>query len=199
MTIQQMLSVTFGDLRFSPSSECSHHFSDSGSNFLIRLCFAVFDSSAKIPSGLFDGNINQYGDFDQCLDFKTELDPPMYPHLENYRIVGKYCLATLDLDIRKSSGHISVLVEVDGIMHSHRPIISTVHDVSSGEQFKCKAMFLHVGSNGLLEGPSLLSYCALAEFSPTPYEFVSLLNRGSCLQMWVLTILYGLDGGRSVL
>ena len=92
----------------------------------------MFDSSAKIPSGLLNGNVNQYGDFDQCLDLKTELDPPMYPHLENYRIVGKYCLATLDLDIRKSSARNPVLVEVDDLMHAHRPFISTVNDVSLG-------------------------------------------------------------------
>jgi hypothetical protein len=90
----------------------------------------VFDSSAKIPSGLLNGNINQYGDFDQCLDLKTELDPPMYPHLGNHRIAGKYCLATLDLDIREPSALSAVIVEVDDLMHAHRPVISTVNDVS---------------------------------------------------------------------
>jgi hypothetical protein len=90
----------------------------------------VFDSSAKIPSGLLSGNINQYGDFDQCLDLKTELDPSIYPYLENYRIVGKYCLATLDLDIRKSAERSEILVEVDDLTHAHRPFISTVNDVS---------------------------------------------------------------------
>ena len=94
----------------------------------------MLDSSAKIPSGLLNGNINQYGDFDQCLDLKTELDPPMYPHLENYRIVGKYCLATLDLDIRKSSERSAVLAEVDDLIHAHRHVISTVNDVSLAMQ-----------------------------------------------------------------
>jgi len=105
-------------------------FSESRPNFYFRLCFAVFDSSAKIPSGLLNGNINQYGDFDQCLDVKTELDPLMYPHLENYRILGKYCLATFDLDIRKSSARSAILVEVDDLIHAHRSVISTVNDVS---------------------------------------------------------------------
>jgi hypothetical protein len=101
----------------------------------------VFDSSAKIPSGLLSGNINQYGDFDQCLDVKTELDPPMYPHLENYHIVGKYCLAALDVDIRQSYRHSGVLEEVDDLMHAHRPIISTVNDVSfvDSSNFLCAA------------------------------------------------------------
>jgi hypothetical protein len=92
--------------------------------------FAVFDSSAKIPSGLLSGNINQYGDFDQCLELETELDPPMYPHLESYHIAGKYCLAALDLEMRQSAGHKGVLEEVDDLIHAHRPVISTVNDVS---------------------------------------------------------------------
>jgi hypothetical protein len=54
----------------------------------------------------------------------------MYPHLENYRIVGKYCLATLDLDIRNSPARSEILVEVDDLTHAHRPLISTVNDVS---------------------------------------------------------------------
>ena len=90
----------------------------------------MFDSSAKIPSGLLNGNVNQYGDFDQCLDLKTELHPKMYPHLENYSIVGKYCLATFDLEIRKSSARSAILVEVDELIHARRPFISTVNDVS---------------------------------------------------------------------
>jgi hypothetical protein len=106
--------------------------------FTFRLCFAVFDSSAKIPSGLLSGNINQYGDFDQCLDLKTELDPPKYPDLQNHRIVGKYCLATLDLDVRKSSSRSAILVEVDDLIHAHRPIISTVNDVSMANSLNAK-------------------------------------------------------------
>jgi len=98
----------------------------------------VLDSSAKIPSGLLNGNINQYGDFDQCLDLKTELDPSMYPQLENYRIEGKYCLATLDLDIWKSSASSAILVEVDDLIHAYRPIVSTVNDVSLANSLHIK-------------------------------------------------------------
>lgn len=30
--------------------------------------FLVQDASAKIPSGVFNGNLNQYGDYDMCLN-----------------------------------------------------------------------------------------------------------------------------------
>ena len=105
--------------------------------FLIfRFHFAVFDSSAKIPSGLLNGNINQYGDFDQCLDLKTELDSQMYPNLENYHIAGKYCLAVFDLDIGKFPRRNGIIDEVDDLIHAHRLVISTVNDVSFVDSWK---------------------------------------------------------------
>jgi hypothetical protein len=99
--------------------------------FLIfHVHFTVFDSSAKFPSGVLNGNTNQYGDFDQCLDVATELDPLLYSHLEHYRIAGKYCLALLDLEVGNTSRASRVLKELDDLMHAHRPIVSTLNDVS---------------------------------------------------------------------
>jgi hypothetical protein len=46
----------------------------------------VLDASAKIPSGIMNGNINQYGDFDQCID---TISP-------DQKIQGKYCLSFLN-------------------------------------------------------------------------------------------------------
>ncbi|GFG33259.1 hypothetical protein Cfor_03997 [Coptotermes formosanus] len=48
----------------------------------------MYDSSAKLPSGILRGNVNQLGDFDQCLSVSTQ---------ENPSIVGKYCLASVDV------------------------------------------------------------------------------------------------------
>jgi hypothetical protein len=48
----------------------------------------VYDSSAKLPSGILQGNVNQFGDFDQCLSVAT---------LEKPIMIGKYCLASVDL------------------------------------------------------------------------------------------------------
>ncbi|PSN54851.1 hypothetical protein C0J52_12407 [Blattella germanica] len=49
----------------------------------------MYDSSAKLPSGILKGNVNQFGDFDQCLAIETD---------ESSNIEGKYCLASVDID-----------------------------------------------------------------------------------------------------
>nr|CAD7256295.1 unnamed protein product [Timema shepardi] len=53
---------------------------------------AVYDSSAKLPSGILRGNTNQFGDFDQCLSVKGS-DPSTPKDL----IRGQYCLASIDI------------------------------------------------------------------------------------------------------
>lgn len=45
----------------------------------------MYDASAKVPAGILNGNVNQYGDFDQCLN--TEAN--------NKKLNGKYCLALI--------------------------------------------------------------------------------------------------------
>jgi hypothetical protein len=49
----------------------------------------VYDSSAKLPSGILRGNVNQLGDFDQCLAVGKHEAPG---------IDGKYCLASVDVE-----------------------------------------------------------------------------------------------------
>jgi len=98
--------------------------------------FAVFDSSAKFPAGILNGNVNQYGDFDQCLDVAVDLNPALYSDMEDYHIMGKYCLAFFDLNIGNTSRTSSVVVELDDLAHAHRPILSTVNDVSYKMQLK---------------------------------------------------------------
>ncbi|PNF21733.1 hypothetical protein B7P43_G10363 [Cryptotermes secundus] len=88
----------------------------------------MFDSSAKFPSGVLNGNINQYGDFNQCLEVTTELNPLLYPHLEDYHVTGKYCLTLLDLEVGTTSRPSRVLKELDDLVHAHRPIVSTLDD-----------------------------------------------------------------------
>ncbi|VVC32263.1 Nose resistant-to-fluoxetine protein, N-terminal,Acyltransferase 3 [Cinara cedri] len=46
----------------------------------------MVDSSAKIPSGILRGNLNQYGDFDECINTVHENGEPV-----------KYCLAAIQL------------------------------------------------------------------------------------------------------
>lgn len=43
----------------------------------------MYDASAKVSSGLLNGNVNQFGDFDQCLNVAAN----------SFR--GKFCLASV--------------------------------------------------------------------------------------------------------
>jgi hypothetical protein len=49
----------------------------------------VYDASAKVPSGILSGNINQYGNFDQCLSVNEPSN----------LFKGKYCLAYFQLKV----------------------------------------------------------------------------------------------------
>nr|CAD7403915.1 unnamed protein product [Timema poppensis] len=81
---------------------------------------AVHDSSAKVPSGLLNGNVNQYGDYDQCLEVGTEPDHP---------VQGKYCLAYLDLDLKTTAAAVPETVkEVNTLLHSYHAMRSQFHD-----------------------------------------------------------------------
>ncbi|KAF7409428.1 hypothetical protein HZH68_003809 [Vespula germanica] len=53
----------------------------------------MLDSNAKIPSSLLRGNVNQFGDFDQCLGITSHVKMGN----NTIKIQGKYCLATIDL------------------------------------------------------------------------------------------------------
>lgn len=55
---------------------------------------SVLDATAKIPSGLLQGNGIQLGNFDQCLEVRArvQLDTGSI-----VKIQGQYCLAMVDL------------------------------------------------------------------------------------------------------
>lgn len=46
----------------------------------------MIDSSAKLPSGILRGNLNQFGDFDECINVSNE-----------YGLSGQYCLVAIKL------------------------------------------------------------------------------------------------------
>ncbi|EZA50779.1 Nose resistant to fluoxetine protein [Ooceraea biroi] len=77
------------------SLECQQH----GKIFLRQLrgykfwALQMLDSSAKIPSNLLRGNVNQLGDYDQCLGVLAHVKVDKKP----IRIQGKYCLAAVDM------------------------------------------------------------------------------------------------------
>lgn len=81
------------------------------------LCLSVFDASAKLPSGILNGNINQFGDFDQCLIVKSG----------NGKFQGKHCLATVQLKMSDNEEHFEALHQ---LLLSTEPYQSDFEDVS---------------------------------------------------------------------
>lgn len=83
-----------------------------------RFSHTVHDATAKITSGLLNGNVNQFGDYDQCLSVKGP----------NEDFQGKYCLTYLQPTVPKSlrfSNHVRKLLQ------SHEAFKSKFDDVSS--------------------------------------------------------------------
>ncbi|XP_043256336.1 uncharacterized protein LOC122399606 [Colletes gigas] len=100
--------------------ECQQH----GKIFLRQLrgyklwALQMLDSSAKIPSGLLRGNVNQLGDFDECLGVIAHVK------LNNntLKVQGKYCLANIDLhashpDMRLPVNMMQARAFIRGSMH----------------------------------------------------------------------------------
>lgn len=94
------------------------------------LIILVYDSNAKITSGILNGNINQFGDFDMCLSAKSE-----------EKIKGKYCLVSMQFETPNSA----YLAALHQLAHSHFPFRSKLGDVSTKKKnfsFSNQFMFL---------------------------------------------------------
>lgn len=79
---------------------------------------AVYDASAKIPSGILNGNVNQFGDFDQCLSANDE----------SLGIQGQYCLAFVELTLPPNADE--KWKYILNLLHSHSAFRSRMEDVS---------------------------------------------------------------------
>lgn len=77
----------------------------------------MHDSTAKLTSGLLNGNINQYGDFDQCLDVVSS----------DKNIQGNYCLAQIEPTIPKTTPYLKLLKK---LLLSNEAFKSDLNDVS---------------------------------------------------------------------
>lgn len=86
----------------------------------MNLLFAVFDSTAKLPSGILRGNIKQFGDFDQCIGIKSP------KRQDGSLISGKYCLAELDVRLNDKQQY----SELDWLIHAKDFMKSAMDDVS---------------------------------------------------------------------
>jgi hypothetical protein len=82
----------------------------------------VYDANAKLPSGILSGNINQYGDFDECLGVVSP----------DESIQGKYCLASVMVSVPKRLKYLRYLREN---LLSLEPLKSRFEDVNSPEKF----------------------------------------------------------------
>ncbi|XP_047989519.1 nose resistant to fluoxetine protein 6-like [Leguminivora glycinivorella] len=71
----------------------------------------MFDATAKPPSGILSGNVNQYGDFDECL----AIDGP---------VRGKYCLASLEVSLARPG-----YLHLDKMIHSGHYLRSNISDM----------------------------------------------------------------------
>ncbi|XP_058797973.1 nose resistant to fluoxetine protein 6-like [Phymastichus coffea] len=74
----------------------------------------MYDATAKMPSGLLSGNVNQFGDFDECMGVEGSAG-----------IRGKYCLAYLQLDVDQSRAD---LLHLHRLVHSHYAFRSNITD-----------------------------------------------------------------------
>lgn len=75
----------------------------------------MYDSNAKISAGILSGNVNQFGDFDECLSSRNEEED----------IGGKYCLASMQIESSDSP----YLSAIHDLVHSHSPFKSNLKDV----------------------------------------------------------------------
>lgn len=67
-----------------------------------KYLFLVIDANAKLPSGILNGNLNQLGDFDECLSVVAR----------NNDFHGKYCLVNVQLSLPKKFKHLNHLRKI---------------------------------------------------------------------------------------
>lgn len=91
----------------------------------------VYDAGAKLPAGLLSGNVNNLGNFDQCLavveqpsqrDDRTSDDPASV-------VRGQYCLAYLQPSV-PSGEQRPRLRQLHDLVQSHSAFQSDFEDVS---------------------------------------------------------------------
>ena len=83
----------------------------------------VHDATAKVSAGILNGNVNQYGDFDQCINAQAS----------NNEFGGKYCLAFIQPTVPEGLHYIKYLRKLFLSLESYK---NTLDDVSC-YNYKC--------------------------------------------------------------
>lgn len=79
----------------------------------------MYDSTGKLPSGILNGNINQFGDYEQCLSVAHKPTG----------IRGKYCLATIFINMDENYPNKKLTAILD-MAQSYKAFHMTHSDVS---------------------------------------------------------------------
>lgn len=96
--------------------------------FLPLLDSIVYDSAAKLPSGLLSGNVNNLGNFDQCLAVRSPPDDTAAAAASTVR--GQYCLAYLQPNVPSVVDR-PRLRQLHDLVQSHSAFQSDFNDVST--------------------------------------------------------------------
>jgi hypothetical protein len=81
----------------------------------------VYDATGKIPSGLLNGHVNNYGDFDMCLEAMTGDETNDEKGFES-----QYCLAEIQITVNAQHNYLNFL---RALMLSFETYQSTFKDV----------------------------------------------------------------------
>ncbi|XP_034239684.1 O-acyltransferase like protein-like [Thrips palmi] len=87
------------------------------------------DASARLPAGLLSGNVNQLGDYDECLGLDLLVDawPDYKADCPSSGVARPaYCLASVALDVPDEN---PALAEISRLLHSHTPFRSSFNDI----------------------------------------------------------------------
>lgn len=87
----------------------------------------MHDASGKLNSGILNGNINQPGDFDQCMGIQQTFDDGTDGSPANSPLRGQYCLAYAQPVLPHKSKRLKAFFE---LLQSHGPFRSEFNDVS---------------------------------------------------------------------
>lgn len=81
----------------------------------------MLDSNGKLPSSFLQGNVNQYGDFDRCLNVMAH----ERSNGREIEIRGRYFLALIDVDATHP-----IMENLVSIMKSRNMFSSSLHEVN---------------------------------------------------------------------